>query len=535
MNPRKITYADKYVLLIESSGNMRATIVQMLRQLGVVNIKPVTVNAQVLELIQEERFDIVLLGHNASDKVTGIQLLEEARYRNYMRPSTGWIFMTSDASQQVILHAIDSNPDYLLTKPFTVEELKHRIDALIVRKQLLKEVDEAVERGDLENAVKACDQISVTDPSYDFVQRYKGRLLLQLKRPSEALSLLQERYWQNADKDTGLLIAQALLALKQPEAAIQQLQELTEQHPLLVPALDLLAQAYEMHGDLQQAREVLREATRKSPLGIPRQMELGRIATQTRELSVAEGAFKRSIVLGRSSCYKSPEPYLRLANIRRLEMQDADADKQVELHNDLDAILNHAQFSFPKDESLKVKSLLIRSQTYRDLGKQVKADGLQREAEKVNAQLTAPLDLSREAILLSGDVVPVLEETSEQADQTTNRVPYDEALSDKMNRMAIRHYMAGKTVLAVRCLNMAIEYNPSNSAAILNLAQLYLELARDQQDRREERLLMVKRFLKLSLKLSLSEIAKIRQQELVDHLRKSIDSLPKASLGVLLR
>lgn len=513
---------------------MRATIVQMLRQLGVVNIKPVTVNARVLEIIQEERFDIVLLGHNASDKITGIQLLEEARFRNYMKPSTGWIFMTSDASQQVILHAIDSNPDYLLTKPFTVEELKHRIDALIVRKQLLREVDEAVERGDLETAISACDRISVTDPSYDFVQRYKGRLLLQLKRTGEALNLLQERYWQNADKDTGILIAQALLAQRQPEAAIQQLQELVDSHPLLVPALDLLAQAYEMNGDLQQARDVLQEAARKSPLGIPRQMELGRIATQTRTLNLAEGAFKRSIVLGRSSCYKTPEPYLRLANIRRLEMQDADQDRQIELHNDLDAILNHAQFSFPKDEALKVKSLLIKSQTYRDLGKQVKADGLQREAEKLNSNLPEPIDMAREALILSGDAVPILEAAPEST-ETNTRVAYDEALSDKMNRMAIRHYMAGKYAQAMRCLNMAIEYNPNNGAAILNLAQLYLEVARDQFDRREERITMVKRFLKLSLKMSLSEIAKIRQQELVDHLRKPIDSLQKGSLGVLLR
>ena len=513
---------------------MRATIVQMLRQLGVVNIKPVTVNAQVLELIQEERFDIVLLGHNVSDKVTGIQLLEEARYRNYMRPSTGWIFMTSDASQQVILHAIDSNPDYLITKPFTVEELKNRIDALIVRKQLLREVDEAVEKGDLETAVIACDKVSVTEPSYDFAQRYKGRLLLQLKRANEALGLLQERFWQSADKDTGLLIAQALLALKQPEAAIQQLLELTEQYPLLVPAFDLLAQAYEMNGDLQRAREILQEATRKSPLGIPRQMELGRVATQTRALSVAEGAYKRSIVLGRSSCYGSPDPYLRLANVRRLEMQDADPKRVIELHNDVDAILNHAQFSYPKDHALKVKSLLIRSQVYNDLGKQVKSDGLFREAEKINLTLEQPLDLNKEAMLLSGDAVPVLDEADVEV-PTKEHLPYDQALSDKMNRMAIRHYMVGQIVQAMRCLNMSVEYNPSNAAAILNSAQLYLELARDQPDKADGRLLMVKRLLKLSVKLQLSEIEKIRQQELIRYLKKPLDTLPKGSFGVLLR
>lgn len=513
---------------------MRATIVQMLRQLGVVNIKPITVSERVLELIQQENFDIILLGHNASDKITGIQLLEEARYRNFMRPTSGWIFMTSDSSQQVILHAIDSNPDYLITKPFTVEELKNRIDALIVRKQVLQNVDQAVEQGDLEAAVRACDAISVTDPSYDFTQRYKGRLLLSLNKASEALALLQERFWQTADKDTGLLIAQALLALKQPEEAIQQLLELIENHPLLVPALDLLAQAYEMHGDLELARDVLHEASRKSPLGIPRQMELGRIATQTKALGLAEGAYKRSIVLGRSSCYRSPEPYLRLANIRRLEMQDVSEDRRIELHNDLDAILNHAEFAFPKDEQLKVKSLLVKSQVYADLGKQVKSDGLRREAEKRNAQLPEPIDIEREALVLSGDPVPMLAEVPDQP-QVKTRLPYDEGLSDKMNRMAIRHYMAGKYGQAIRCLNMAIEYNPSSGSAILNLAQLYLEVARDQSERRDERLTMVKRFIRLSVRAQMSEMAKIRQHELFSYLKLPLDQLPKGSLGVLLR
>ncbi|WP_235263755.1 tetratricopeptide repeat protein [Nitrincola sp. A-D6] len=104
-----------------------------------------------------------------------------------------------------------------------------------------------------------------------------------------------------------------------------------------------------------------------------------------------------------------------------------------------------------------------------------------------------------------------------------------------MNRMAIRHYMAGKYGQAMRCLNMAIEYNPHSGAAMLNLAQLYLEVARDQSDRRDERLTMVKRFIKLSLRAQLSEMAKIRQHELFSYLKLPLDEIPKGSLGVLLR
>src|SRR5690554_7012179 len=67
---RNIDYTHKKVLLIDSSGNLRSTIFYMLRELGVRNVKATTVNEKVLELIREESFDIILLGHNSSDAVT---------------------------------------------------------------------------------------------------------------------------------------------------------------------------------------------------------------------------------------------------------------------------------------------------------------------------------------------------------------------------------------------------------------------------------------------------------------------------------
>ena len=120
----QIDYSDKYVLLIDSSGNMRATIYYMLRELGITNVKAITINDKVIPLIAQNDFDVILLGHNASDSVTGIQILEVARYRGYIKPSSAWVCMTSDSSQEVILHAIDSHPDDLISKPFSIEELK---------------------------------------------------------------------------------------------------------------------------------------------------------------------------------------------------------------------------------------------------------------------------------------------------------------------------------------------------------------------------------------------------------------------------
>lgn len=532
MASRNIDYTHKKVLLIDSSGNLRSTIFYMLRELGVRNVKATTVNDKVLELIREEAFDIILLGHNSSDAVTGLQLLEEARFRGFIRPTAGWIFMTSDASQEVVLHAIDSHPDDLLTRPFSIDELKSRLDQLVLRKEVMYPVEQAIEVGDLEGAVQACDDLPRQDANRDYARRLKAGLLLQLNRPEEAHAVLESAFWQTPDKDLGLCMAQALVAMRRLTEARELLESLIEHYPLLIAAYDLMAQVCEQSGDLEGAREILQLATTKAPLGIPRQMELGRVATRTRVLALAEGAYRKSIVLGRRSCYRSPEPYLRLANIRRLEMQGADVRRQMELRNDLEAQLNNAEYSFPKDSSLKVRTALMRASVYKDLGDEQEAGKHRRDAELRNAQLEQPLQLEREALILAGDQIPVLEPDTAVVEQSPKR---DQGMSDKVNRLGVKHYLAGKMTQAIRYFGLAIEYDPGNAASLLNLAQLFLEAARDSEGKREQRLKMVDRYLRLTERLPLDAAETLRKNQLQALRRQSLDELPAGSLGVLLR
>ncbi|MBP0049860.1 response regulator [Marinobacterium sp. AK62] len=535
MASRTVDYSDKSVLLIDSSGNLRSTIYYMLRELGVKNLLATTVNDKVLNLIQESSYDIILLGHNSSDAVTGMQLLEEARYRGYIRPTAGWIFMTSDASQEVVLHAIDSRPDDLLTRPFSIDELKARLDQLVLRKQILRPVEQSIEVGDLEGAVIACDDIPRQDPNFEYACRLKASLLIDLKRPEEAYEVLEPLFWQTQDKDIGLCMAQAMTAMHRLTDARELLNSLIEHYPLLISAYDLLAKVHEQNGALDEARETLKQATAKSPLGIPRQMELGRVATQTRVLDMAEGAYRRSIMLGRRSCYRSPEPYLRLANIRRLEMQDADKRRQIELRNDFDAILNNAEFTFPRDESLKVKTNLLKSRLCEDLGEMQQAQQLRSFAEEHNRALEQPLELEREKLVLAGDSVPILEPETDEQEAPRTGARRDQAMSDKVNRLGVKHYLAGKMSQAMRYFGLAVEYDPGNVPALLNLAQLFLEAARDTSGKRDERLRMVDRYLRLTDRLPLEPAEKLRQSQLKQYRQLPLEELPPGPLGSLLR
>ncbi|WP_240656976.1 response regulator [Neptunomonas marina] len=529
-----IDYSDKQVLLIESSGNMRATIVYMLRQLGVSNIHAVTINDQLMELIQEEAFDIVLLGHNASDSFSGMQILEECRFRGFMKASSCWVFMTSDSSQEVILHAIDSKPDVLITKPFSMDELKARLDLVMYRKLSLVEVDEAVSRGQLDRAVKLCDRVELAGKNYDYVQLVKGRLLLEMGRFEEAEHFFKYRFVHLSEKESGLCLAEALIGQGKLQEASEHLGELLSHFPLLMAAHDLYAKVKESMGEMEEARLALRDATQKSPLSIPRHMELGRVSVYSNSLDVADHAYRKSISLGKHSCYRSPEPFLRLANVKRLQMKNSSNDEAIKLHNQLDEILNHVTYRYPDDPAVRLEAELLRSELERDLNNPEEAKRHLQKAVVYAKQMEAPVDIDEQRRIVKGEPLP--KSTEDVADVArAAAVKHDPEMSMRVNRLGVKHYLADKAAQAIRYFGLAIEHDPKNTKALLNLAQLFLESAKQESARRDERLKMVSRYLKLTERMPLEPAERSKLLFLKQSLALPLEELPSGSLGALLR
>ena len=533
----QVDYADKQVLLIDSSGNMRSTIYYMLRELGIHNVKAVTINDKVIPLIAQSDFDVILLGHNSSDSVTGVQVLEEARYRGYVKPSAAWICMTSDSSQEMILHAIDSHPDDIITKPFSIEELKYRLDQIMRRKLALRPVDLAIESGAKNQALQICEAlIDRQHPEYDHLQKLRGSLLLDLGEYNKARELLDGIYWESRDKEAGLYLCQAYCQLDDLAAAEQLLQELIADNPLLIAAYDLLAEVHEKMGDLEQARETLRLATTHAPLGIPRQMELGRVALQTKEVDLAKGAYRRSISLGRHSCYRSAEPYLKLANLRRMDVKSSDEATRDQIQHEIDGLLVSTRKQFPADSESEIKAFLIRSQLAEDMGDRKDKERFLRDAKLINRQLENPVDIDRELLVMSGDALPLLEKPAVKADEkVSSGKQRNPDMSDKANRLGIKHYLSGKFGLAIKSFGAAIDFDFNNHAAILNLAQLFLETARDDSERREGRIKMVDRYLNLVERRVLEGELNSKNRLLKKYRSMAIDDLPESSLGPLLK
>lgn len=533
----EIDYSSKKVLLIESSGNLRSTVVYMLRTLGVQNIKAITINSRVFVEMEEARYDVILLGHNNSDTVSGAQVLEEARFRGVIKPTVVWLFMTGDASQEMILQAIDSRPDAVITKPFSAEDLKRRLDVLLLEKARFKPLQRAMEREDWEEALLICDRdFYSSDENYEPVAVMKAQALAALNQHHEAVELLEEVYWRRQDREVALTWAAISLDMEMYDVARDLLLDLIQANPLMISAYDRLSEVYERIGDLEAAVDVLQEATAKAPLGVPRQMKLGDVARQNHKYDVAGGAYQKSIVLGRRSCYRSPEPFLRLGNIRRLEMASQDARTRLNTTDAIEQLMGMAQSRFPRDQELKVRASLLLSEVAEENGRGAEAQRHREQAEMHNSELETPLDIERERLDIKGDEVPTLaQEQAQKPQDAMLQSAQDPLMSQRVNRQGIKQYLAGKLVQAIKHFTLAVDYDRSNAAALLNLSQLFMETARDSRQNRDERLKMAERYLKLTGLVELDEEAQQRAELLRGYLERGIQQMPDGSLAALLR
>ena len=522
-------------MLVDSSGNLRYTVRGLLESMGFQEVVTLSINPRVLDTVAESSFDIILIGHNIHDRYSGLQLLEEARYRGLIKPTASWVLMTSDASQESVLFAIDIQPDEVITKPFTMDTLRRRLLQLCLRKQALEPIERAVERRAYNRAIQLCDTLmSRSDPNYIQAQLIKGRLLMEMGEFGRAKPVYEQLYWAEQGLLPGYKLAECEYRLGLLDAAEKRLQDLVEHHPLLMPAYDLLARVHESRGLGREAQRIMAKAASQSPLSLDRQMELGRLAVTNHDLPLAERAYKRSVHLGESSCRASSDPMLKLANVTRLQMEEAaQHDRQRHLST-IERLITKAVRQFRHEPDIAVRSQLLQAKVEESLGNPDAAQQHYERAQQAALGLEGARDLEQIRRRLM-DEVPPEPPVLVSRDTAQSKTERDPVMSDKVNRIGVRNYLADKQGQAIRYFNLAFDYNPANAHALLNLAQLFLEGARDIPARSEARLTMFQRYMRLAERMPLGGLEKERFEQLKHYGQQPLGDLPEGMLGALLK
>lgn len=322
----EIDWASKHYLIVDDFVGIRQLLRESLRSLGARNIDQASSGGEAMGLLNKLRYDVVLCDYNLGEGKNGQQVLEEARMRQLLMPSSVFVMVSAEKSVESVMGAAEHQPDAYLVKPITEGVLLTRLNRVWRRKQIFRLIDQAFVEKDYLRAARLCDeQIAARKVHEIELLRMKARMLERSGQPARAREVYEkvlaqrEYHWARAG------LGKIRMADGDFEQARQMFQTVIAENRHYIDAYDQLARAYQGMGQHEEAAAVLERAAKLSPNSVPRQRHLGQAALRLGNVPMAEKAFRKCLVIGEYSIRKAPDDYLGLARVCGLKGNTKDA------------------------------------------------------------------------------------------------------------------------------------------------------------------------------------------------------------------
>jgi tetratricopeptide (TPR) repeat protein len=378
-------------LVIDDFQSMRAMVMTFLKTMGVTRIDNVGTAQEALALLAKNKYDIVICDYNLGQGQNGQQILEEAKYKNYIGYSTIWMMVTAEKTMDMFMGAAETKPDDYLLKPITETLLEARLNKLIEKKQSLEPIEKAVKSKDYLRAIALCDeQLKTPSTNTQELQRIKSELLVSTgdfpaaKAYFESILAVRSMPWAK----TGL--GKVHFLTKDYFRAKEIFQEILDENKMYLEAADWLAKTLDALGDLQEAQNVLDTAMALSPNAAGRQKSLADAAYKNGHLDLAQTSYEKAIKLGEHSVHKSSNTYSGLAKVLTAKDDPAEALK----------VLDRSRTQFKGDPEAALQAAVIEGMAYQKMGQPEKATAALVVAEELmrsqpkSVSMTTTLDMA---------------------------------------------------------------------------------------------------------------------------------------------
>lgn len=307
---------NKLYLVVDDFGDMRSMIKNMLVACGAREIRLARNGADAIEQIEEQRFDVVLCDYNLGPGRDGQQVLEEAKQRKLLALGSVFVMVTAENTRDMVMGAVEYEPDSYLTKPFSKDFLKTRLEKLIGKKQNLLPVEEAIAKHDYSQVVQILNKkIDDNPPNSNELKKILGEILLASGMTSKARVVYENALAIRDLPWARLGLGICLYEDQHYSDAITEFLKLKTEFPNYTPAYDWLAKSHKSLRQFNEAQEILKQAVSISPKAVLRQQMLGEIALYNQDDQTAEAAFSRAVNYGKHSIYKHPSNYANLAKV----------------------------------------------------------------------------------------------------------------------------------------------------------------------------------------------------------------------------
>ncbi|WP_260563445.1 response regulator [Alteromonas sp. KS69] len=118
---------DYRIAIVEDNATARTTLRGHLLPIAKLNVSSFGSGVELKSALRKQHFELIIMDYHLGQGRTGVEWVQSLKESDFIRPSTGFIFLTSDRSPQTIGRIMDLQPDALLIKPYTIASLSRQI------------------------------------------------------------------------------------------------------------------------------------------------------------------------------------------------------------------------------------------------------------------------------------------------------------------------------------------------------------------------------------------------------------------------
>ncbi len=495
-------YNQTRFLIIDSNIKLRMIMDEYLKSYGAWFIDFAADGVEAVEKCQKGIFDVVICDYNLGAK-NGQQVLEELRHRKFLKHTSLFIMMSADTTKEMVLGAIEYQPDAYISKPITRDPLKQRLDNLLLDAEALYDIKYAIDCDDIDEAIYLCEQKIRKRSKYSsWCNKTKSSLLLQTKQYDEAKAVYNDVLRTRPLLWAKIGLAKVAIEEKQYSVAEPILQDILKNNPLCLTAYDLLADIYEHTQRKKAAQETLLEAVGHSPRAIQRHVRLGELCIENQDYEIAAEAFRNATEHGEQSVYQNANNYLNFA--RCLHETSTTLERTLRFSRSEEALgaIQSVKKRFDDEDKVNFQSSMIKARIHTACEQDNEASQALDEAQQFYLMIASELspdiameyaqtlftlnkDSEAELVLTQLSALHGNDEVLKKKIEALRDEPVswqDRTKAAELNKIGIQHFESGDHQKAIEVFQDALAYSPRHPALNLNLIQVLMKLIPSEQD-----------------------------------------------------
>ncbi len=352
-----IRYSKKAVLIVEDFSQYAYALRGMMINIGCQHVDLAYNGKSAIQACKEIKYDIILCDYNLGDSKDGQQILEELHSFNLLKKTSVFIIVSAESTREMVMGAIELQPDGYLTKPFNGHTLQFRLEKAINKKEILAPVILLINKKKFKPAIEKCHEIIKLHPKFRMIclqqifnclrilKDFKAALKLTINLVNEkpipwAMLGIGEVFYQTGE------IANAETAFS----------ELINTFPLIPEGYDWLAKIQYELGQTTKAQETLVKAVLISPKALARQRKLGQLAEENDDFDTMGDAFRQAVRFGKHSAFASPEEFIKLTKAIGMQLRGNSVVDRDKLINEAKSVFSNLNEQFEFNPTTKFRS-----------------------------------------------------------------------------------------------------------------------------------------------------------------------------------